>query len=239
MHSLIRSSLVAAALIAATAHAETIGFTNTTVGGVALTAATGAAGSTNLCSGSGVCATSISYNTAAGGLLTVTAKDSPDFDTLALVHQSKLSNAGLGVVTGYMKSSGFDIVDGNYSLSQPKETLTLSFQHTVALSQLVFFPDDRLSLSLTRELDDFDGFTVSVDGRAAVEYSFGKNGGQPVTLSTPLIGNTFTFGYAVKKSPEDYYLAGLKVTAVPEASTLAMMGLGLAGVAAVARRRRA
>ena len=42
---------------------------------------------------------------------------------------------------------------------------------------------------------------------------------------------------AVKKSSEDYYLAGITVAAVPEASTWAMMGLGLVGIAAVARRR--
>lgn len=239
MNTALRLALVAAALAGATAaHAETIGFTKTTVGGVSLTAATGTITGGNLCASSGTCAQAITYNTTAGGKLTVTAADGADFDTLAYVHQSNLNNAGLGVVTGYMKPTGFHIADLNYSLSQPKETLTLSFQNTVSLSQLVFFPDDRLTLSLTKELDSFDGFTISVDGKAAVEYSFGNNGGQPVTLSTPLVGKTFTFGYAVKKSSEDYYLAGITVAAVPEASTWAMMGLGLVGIVAAARRRQ-
>ena len=86
-----------------------------------------------------------------------------------------------------------------------------------------------------------DGFTLSVDGGAFREYSFGTLGGHPVSFNAPLVGHTFTFGYARAKSPEDFYLAGLNVTAVappvPEASTSAMMALGLCALGAVAARR--
>lgn len=60
MKALASSSLLAVTLIAGGAHAEIIGFTNTTVGGVSITAATGTLGSSNLCSTAGSCATSIS-----------------------------------------------------------------------------------------------------------------------------------------------------------------------------------
>jgi len=235
--------LAIAGLIAAgAAQAEVLSFTNSTIVPALSSAMTGQSASGNLCALSGVCSTALSFNTVAGGKLTVTAADGADVDTLALVNQSRDSNAGLGVVTGYAGHTGtFLIVDGDYSLSAPKETLTLSFAKAVNLSQLYFFPNDRSSYALTHELDSFDGFTLSVDGGAAVEYGFGSKGGQPVTLSTPLQGHTFTFGYARKMSPENYYLAGLSVSAVtpavPEAGTIWMMGLGFLGLGALGVRR--
>jgi MYXO-CTERM domain-containing protein len=242
--NIMRTALVLTAGLLTTclAQAEVVSFTNSSMLG--LTAATGTAAGANLCSSKGVCSTAIQYQTGAGGVLTVTAADSPDVDSLALVNQSNYSNAGLGVVTGYESSllHKFVIVDGDYSLSAPKETLTLSFSSQVSLSQLFFFPNDRSSYALNHELDAFDGFTLSVDGGAFKEYSFGTHGGHPVSFNTPLVGNTFTFGYAKHMSIENYYLAALQVSptsAVPEAGTSALMALGLLGVgiAASARRR--
>lgn len=225
------------------AQASIVSFTNSTLAGASSVlddSTPGYAGS-NLCAGHGTCATKLTYNTGVGKL-TVTAEDGPDIDKLALVNHSSYNNAGLGVVTGFQKHGKFVIADGNYSLSSKKETLTLSFDNQVSLSQLFFFPDDRKVHHLTKELDKFDGFTLSVDGGAFVEYSFGTQGGQPVTFGSSLIGNTFTFGYAKHKSIEDYYLAGLNVTKVtspvPEASSVAMLVAGLAAVGAIASRRR-
>ena len=243
-------SLVAAA---STAQAAIVSFTNSTLAGVspALSAATPTLsptyGGADLCSGLGdrsICSTSLSYNTAVGAL-TVTAQDGPGVDRLALVNQSTHNNAGLGVVSGYHSNllNKFVIVDANHSLSAGKETMTLSFANQVSISQLFFFPDDRGTRALTRELDPGDGFTVSVDGGAFVEYSFGSMAGQAVSFSSALVGNTFTFGYAKHKSPEDYFLAGLNVTqvvtpAVPEASSLSLLAAGLAAVGGLAVRRR-
>lgn len=232
-------------LVGATAaQASIVSFTNGTLAGagsVLNDSTPGYAGS-NLCAGHGTCSTALTYNTGVGKL-TVTAQDGPDFDKLALVNHSNFNNAGLGVVTGYQNHHNkFVIADGNYSLSSKKETLTLTFDSKVSLSQLFFFPDDRSKYALTHELDKFDGFTLSVDGGAFVEYSFGTNGGQPVTFNTPLVGNTFTFGYAKHKSGEDYYLAGLNVTKVtspvPEADSVAMLAAGLVAVGGIASRRR-
>lgn len=235
--------LFALAASATSSQAAIVSFTNSNLSSlpsplVAIAAQSPAA---NLCAGSGVCATSLNFQTAVGAL-TVTAADGSDVDTLALVNQSHLAHAGLGVVTGYVGSKGgFVIADGNYSLDEAKETLTLRFANQVSLSQLFFFPDDRSTHALNNELDHIDGFTLSVDGGAFREYSFGTLGGHPVSFNAPLVGHTFTFGYARAKSPEDFYLAGLNVTAVappvPEASTWAMMALGLCALGAVAARR--
>jgi hypothetical protein len=225
------------------AQASIVSFTNSTLAGASSVlddSTPGYAGS-NLCAGHGTCATKLTYNTGVGKL-TVTAEDGADFDKLALVNHSNYNNAGLGVVTGFQKHNKFVIADGNYSLSSKKETLTLSFDNQVSLSQLFFFPDDRKNYALTHELDKWDGFTLSVDGGKFVEYSFGTQGGQPVTFGSALVGKTFTFGYAKKLSGEDYYLAGLNVTKVtspvPEASSMALLFAGLAAVGGIASRRR-
>ena len=230
---------------ATAAQASIVSFTNSTLAGAASVlkdTAPSYAGS-NLCASHGTCATALTYNTAVGKL-TVTAQDSLIGDKLALVNDSNLKNAGLGVVSGYQSSifKKFMVTDTNYSLSGPLETLTLSFANKVSLSQLFFFPDDRSTYALTHELGKLDGFTLSVDGGKFVEYSFGSNGGQPVSFNTPLVGNTFTLGYAKFKSPENYYLAGMNVTQVtspvPEASSVAMLVAGLAAVGGIASRRR-
>ena len=226
------------------AQASIVSFTNSTLAGASSVlddSTPGYAGS-NLCAGHGTCATKLTYNTGVGKL-TVTAEDGPDIDKLALVNHSSYNNAGLGVVAGYVGHKGsFVIADGNHSLDEAKEVLTLRFANQVSLSQLFFFPDDRSTLALNKELDAKDGFTLSVDGGAFQEYSFGSLGGHPVSFQAPLVGKTFSFGYARHKSPEDFYLAGMSVTAtapaVPEASSVAMMGLGLLGLAGLASRRQ-
>lgn len=217
--------------------AETVMFTSSNVVSLPSAKVQGTSATGNACSNKGVCSSALTFNTQAGGVLTATAADGPDIDTDALVFQSKDKSAGLGVVTGFQHHGHFQIVDGDYSLSARKETLSLSFASSVQLSAAYFFPDDRGTYALTHELDKWDGFTLSVDGGAFVEYSFGTHGGQPVTFNTPLIGKTFTFGYAHHKSPEDYFLAGLTVTAVPEASTYAMMAAGMVAMGALMRRR--
>lgn len=236
-------SLAAAASVSAflapVASAETLMFTNSTLTSLPSSMVVGAGGSS--CTDprtkvTGVCGSALSFNTTAG-LLRVTAADGADVDTVARVFQGG-SSTGLGVVEGYNKNGSFKVTDSNYSLDTGKETLTLSFASAVNLSRVFFFADDRTNT--LKELDKFDGFTVSVNGGAFQDFTFGTNSGLPVSLN--LTGSTFTFGYAKKNSIEDYFLAGVGFTAVnpiPEPSTYALMALGLVGVAVAARRRRA
>lgn len=197
----------------------------------------GAAAGTNACASDGLCSSALSYNTVSGGKLTVTASDGGAGDPGAFVVQRDRVNSGLGVAAGSTRANGsFQISDSNLSLDTRKETLTLSFENAVQISALYFFADNVFLGA--GELDSIDGFTVAINGGAAQEYSFGSAQGRPVTFATPLVGNTFTFGYAVKKSGEDYYLGGLSIAAaVPETGGMAMMALGVAGIMLATRRR--
>lgn len=242
MNRIVSSIAVAATLSAAmasSASADTLMFTTSNLTSLPSSMVVGAGGSS--CEDPrtdvvGVCGAALKFNTAAGEL-TVTAGDGLSHPG-AFVYQGA-GTTGLGVVEGYDYKGAFKVTDGNYSLDVSRETLTLSFASAVNLSDVYFFADDRTNT--LKELDKIDGFTVSVDGGAKQEFSFGTNFGLPVSLA--LTGTTFTFGYANKLSSEDYFLAGVgfaPVTpAIPEPSTYALMGLGLAGLALAARRRRA
>jgi hypothetical protein len=221
------------------AHAESLSFTSSSVVPLPGTPQAGVVGGADICAGPDVCAPTLTFNTTAGGLLTVTAQD--DFiDTLAYVTQPAFESSGLGVLTGYKLLGTFVPVDLNGSVSAHDEKLILSFASPVAISAAYFFPDDRSHYSLTHELDSIDAFTVSVDGKSAQSYSFGHSGGQPTLFATPLTGNTFTFGYHKPGvgSPEDYYLAALTVSSVPEPSSMALVVAGLLSAGVITRRKK-
>lgn len=241
----MNKTMIGAALLLGclTARAEGLAFTVANVSTGSLPAGTtlGSLSGTNACASKGWCSSALTFNTVAGGKLTVTAGDGGAGDPGALAVQLDRVNAGLGVAAGSTKSNGsFQISDLNYALDDRKETLTLSFENAVQLNSLFFFPDNIPLFISSNQLDKIDGFTLSVDGGAAVEYSFGTQNGFPVTFSTPLVGHTFTLGYANKLSVENYYLGGMTISAVaavPENGTMALMALGLAGTMVAVRRR--
>lgn len=218
--------------------AETIMFTNSNLVNLPSGMTTGT-GSLSSCMDprtgvTGTCAPSLKFETVSGGTLTVKAGDGPDKDTLAYVFQGG-GSTGLGVVEGYKKDKYFKITDTNYSLDTYKESLTLSFSSKIKLENVYFFADDRFNT--LKELDSWDGFTLSVDGGAFKEFSSGKNAGLPTYLG--LEGSSFTFSYANKLSGEDYFIGGVSISpAIPEPSTYLLMGLGLVGLIAVKKSKK-
>lgn len=238
--SLKIAALAAAAALAVPASAATEYLTFTTSSAITLPSSkvTGTAGGEDGCL-IGSCPEKLSFNTTTGGKLTVTAEDNLLLDKMAYVQQLSKPSSGLGVLTGTSLLGASDL---NPSVSAPSENLVLTFSKAVTLNSLWFFPDDRHKGSLTGpngELDAFDEFTISVDGGPTQRALFGLDNGQPRVLgASGLQGTTFRIGFS-QSSPESFYLAAIGIAPIPEPSTYALMGLGLAAAGFIARRRTA
>jgi hypothetical protein len=139
---------------------------------------------------------------------------------------------GIGVYTG-----GLDAPELNSSLLHtPGDALLLSFSQAVTL--------DKIALSQWENglFGALDKATITTGGQTyALSNSLNDNG---LLVKTFALGALIPAGqFFLLQATGDvsaFRLAGLNVTAVaavPEASTVAMFGLGLLGVAAMARRR--
>lgn len=135
-------------------------------------------------------------------------------------------SAGLGVSSG-----GLDLGDINSSfLSNPGERLELSFNQQVSLNSISFANWDNLLL--------VDKATLKT---GATTLNLGTNNDNGLLVKTFSFASAPTgtvFSLQATGTTSNFRLAGLNVTAVPEASNMAMMGLGLLGMGMVMRRRR-
>ena len=134
-----------------------------------------------------------------------------------------LGRSGIGVDTGLLDLSG-DLNDGN--------TLLLTFNQAVNFSSLGLSGWDRGVFGIGA-----DKVSITTGGQT---YNLTANSGSSA-ITTFSLGSLALQGtsFLIKaEGASSFRLANLNVTAVPEAGTSAMLGLGLLGVAAAARRRQ-
>ncbi len=177
------------------------------------------------CTSGDLCSSNVNSSTFNGDLnytissLTATATGTYNRNPAAVVqdHENNYSNAnqigaGLGV---YHQLNNSD--DNITSL----EVLTLTFNQTVTLS----------ALEMRSE-----GHNTSWGSNAHFLFNGADTLLQGTIGGLSAVGTTFTFAYG-GTNPDQFYLGGMTVTAVPEPETYAMFlaGLGLMGF--MARRR--
>lgn len=182
---------------------------------------------TDYCSGSDRCGEPMSFATVVGGALTVTGSDGVSGTTGIVMQDLDPNYGGLGVVSRNESTGALNLT--NDEINQG-ETLTLSFANTVKIVGFHFWDKDH-------KLDDLnsgDSFGLSINGGAMQQLALPNH--PWYGAGSTLVGNTFTFSYV----NEDYYLGAIKIAAVPaipEPQTYALMAVGLAAMAFVARRR--
>lgn len=138
---------------------------------------------------------------------------------------------GIGLTTGLLDGGELD----SSLLHTPGDALLLTFNQAVSLSAVQF------SLWEGNSFGALDKATITTGGQTyALSASLNDGGFLVDTFGVSgLIPAGQSFVIQAQGSLSSFRLAGLSVTAVPEAGTMAMFALGLAGVALVARRRQA
>lgn len=156
---------------------------------------------------------SLSYSNTVGGTVNIT----PGSGQLAYA-----ALGYLGVTSGGLLSQLLDPALGK------GESITFKFDKAVTLTG--WDVDDFNPLIIIP--DGTNKFGLSVDGGAAQTFAFGNH-----SAATALVGKSFTFSYA----GDNYFIDKLvfgTASAVPEATTLAQLALGLGMMGWLMKRRR-
>ena len=131
---------------------------------------------------------------------------------------SATNGAGLGVYHSKITS------DDNITTG---EALTITFDRTITLT----------GIDLRAEGHNFTGW-----GTGATFLFNGNSMLLPDNVGTisglSVTGSVFTFAFDASRTGDQFYVAGLSVTPVPEPETYALMLAGLAAMGAVTRRPR-
>lgn len=138
---------------------------------------------------------------------------------------------GIGVSTGFLEAGELN----SWALHTPGDALLLSFNQAVSLNSIAF------SLWEGNSFGALDKATITTGGQTyALSASLNDGGFLVDTFGlTGVIPAGQFFVLQAQGDLSSFRLAGLNVTAaVPEAGTMAMFSLGLAGVALAAARRR-
>lgn len=206
---------------------------------------TGVPTGSNLAAGASVAASALSFATSQFGTLTATAATG-GVSSLA-VQDLSADHGGLGVTT--LKNGAADLSSATVNGT---DTLTLTFSQTVQLDALEF--DDANYSQVTTcyffvfcssgynpgadELTSSTKFDVSVDGGAVQKFPLGNGTINNVILpAAALVGKSFTFSVDSLSGSTPFYIGAIEVCKpVPEPSTYAILGMGLAALAWSSRR---